>query len=818
MNQAFIILLLISQSFGVQLHNADKVEAYINKLIDDFEKTPRDYKFSSIITPPLTLDGLLNSEFFLPKVLLWSPQEHFGFEIKCPIHGTSLRPLKWTNTVSGKKDNSEARLIYDIQGNVILVQRLYQCTNGRAWHKLRSTSPDVLKILPGAIQAFFPVEIFQRSGCSRRLLQYIETQIVQGVSFLKISEGLAHLNLQEFCRLRNIYLIAANENNVPNNSSNCYEFYNNILFSFPSNDLIMNLFLEGFNRKKHLYEKEMNSLTATALSSDHTFKISRNVGVVRETDNKFVTQFKQLFIALNERGEVIAWKPTTTTAFSEIEDLLSDLKRRLDNKGNKLDIICVDDCCHVKNQYHRVFPNVDVKLDLFHACQRIVRTFPLTNALRKDIVRNFTQIFRQDQDQDKERRKHTPEKEKIEQTLNCFIERWEDIPSNPITRSTLTEIECLRNHIRKGCLSNIPPSFGTEKNEQLHRLLNRSLVSGATRISTELFVALLTILFYYHNKKIAASAHSCNRRIKPVVPIEAAMYGETSSEYEMECPISNTIESPTPENGISNDNCEVPVIHSSNKGEEPFIIIAETIKDVCNETVAGAILNSALNLQEMVENVEKKSCNRAWYTQDLIFLNSSSDMLVIKNESECNDPTINSHLTTLERHLAGFGLQLDRVPQDGDCAFRSVVRQLNKRAATDEVFQNHMASLQISADEDSAAFFLRQLFVNRLSKGETNNFICGATRERSQKIEEFRAKGVFDCDIGDLVMRVCSNILKVPIVVVTSNPAMAYVPFFPDEPQTKEPIYVAYHFYGAGHYDATNSITDGKKKVDTIRD
>ena len=88
-------------------------------------------------------------------------------------------------------------------------------------------------------------------------------------------------------------------------------------------------------------------VTATALSCNHTFKINRNIGLVREEDNKFITQFNQLFIALREKGEVLAWKPTKSTSFSEIEDVLLDVKTRLELADLKLGVICVDDCCHL---------------------------------------------------------------------------------------------------------------------------------------------------------------------------------------------------------------------------------------------------------------------------------------------------------------------------------------------------------------------------------------------------------------------------------------------------------------------------------------
>lgn len=54
----------------------------------------------------------------------------------------------------------------------------------------------------------------------------------------------------------------------------------------------------------------------TTISCDHTFKISKYIGARRESDNKFVKQFENLFIVLNERHEVIGWRLTRTTSFA----------------------------------------------------------------------------------------------------------------------------------------------------------------------------------------------------------------------------------------------------------------------------------------------------------------------------------------------------------------------------------------------------------------------------------------------------------------------------------------------------------------------
>ena len=49
-----------------------------------------------------------------------------------------------------------------------------------------------------------------------------------------------------------------------------------------------------------------------------------------------------------------------------------------------------------------------------------------------------------------------------------------------------------------------------------------------------------------------------------------------------------------------------------------------------------------------------------------------SDILTVEENSEIDDPTINSHTETLNRHLGGLNLEIDAIQPDGDCAFRSV--------------------------------------------------------------------------------------------------------------------------------------------------
>ena len=100
--------------------------------------------------------------------------------------------------VTLEKEGEMARLIYDLMGNVILVQTIYLCVNGRQRHKLRATTPDIHNVLPSYIKEYFPAVIFQRCSVSKTVIHFIDTEIVKGVIFLKISDSLASLNYREY--------------------------------------------------------------------------------------------------------------------------------------------------------------------------------------------------------------------------------------------------------------------------------------------------------------------------------------------------------------------------------------------------------------------------------------------------------------------------------------------------------------------------------------------------------------------------------------------------------------------------------------------
>ncbi|XP_027043108.1 uncharacterized protein LOC113671092 [Pocillopora damicornis] len=275
--------------------------------------------------------------------------------------------------------------------------------------------------------------------------------------------------------------------------------------------------------------------------------------------------------------------------------------------------------------------------------------------------------------------KEKPCKVKILQNLNIFLKRLDYVVVSPLTKETLEEIKRLKKHILNNCLSGIPPGFGTERNEQLHKLLNRSLLSGATRINVELVVAILAVLFYHHNSRTLLTKHKCNPRVGCALPIEEAL------EY-------HTLQ----EDGLISD------VNSSNYQQDTTVVAGE-IEDVHTEFVSRR----------------------------------------------------------------NFGLEIEEVVADGDCAFRNLVKQIYKLIAGNTLFKEHLESISLLKTEEKDTYHLGQLFVDEVLSGEEELELPKEddVETLQEKAEEFQSPGVYDKMRGDLVMKTSAQILQLPTMM-----------------------------------------------------
>ena len=241
-----------------------------------------------------------------------------------------------------------------------------------------------------------------------------------------------------------------------------------------------------------------------------------------------------------------------------------------------------------------------------------------------------------------------------------------------------------------------------------------------------------------------------------------------------------------------------------------------TIDDVCSEKVAEGILKAAKGIYDIISSLTENVLDRSFNADDLLLLNNIPAGLTmcyteeIEDEDDQCDPTVMEHVQSLSRNLGRFNLTTDAVPKNGDCAFRSIARMLSSVCDQKRPeISSHLNSIGLCRSEDEDTITLRNLFVDEILKcdEEILAFFPEQSKEEiTTKALQFRRQGVFDTAIGDLVMRVCAQLLRLPIMVVTSLNSLPCVPFIPTNPLSSRPIYVAFHYYGAGHYDSTRSL------------
>ena len=108
--------------------------------------------------------------------------------------------------------------------------------------------------------------------------------------------------------------------------------------------------------------------------------------------------------------KVVSWKLTTSTSDDEIRHLLQGVKSRLTREPI---YIILDDCCKSSNLYREIFGDVPIKLDVFHAIQRLAKCFPKAFPGRHWICNYLSLIVRQKDHYGEERLLDTAPKEEI---------------------------------------------------------------------------------------------------------------------------------------------------------------------------------------------------------------------------------------------------------------------------------------------------------------------------------------------------------------------------------------------------------------------
>ena len=212
---------------------------------------------------------------------------------------------------------------------------------------------------------------------------------------------------------------------------------------------------------------------------------------------------------------MVTWKLTKHMTFSNIEGHLISLRDRLSMQGKKLTEFYIDNCCSWRCKLQQVFgTELSVCLDVFHAVKRISDKIPKRHPLRHDCMKDLSVVFRDPADRGESRLMDTPSPPILVAQLEIFLRKWEKVEYNGwrvLSPTAIKEAQNQKKHMLNGCLSGIKPGRGTNRNEALHKELNK--IISSSRYGLELAFALFTSIFFQHNERISAKMEKRREKV-----------------------------------------------------------------------------------------------------------------------------------------------------------------------------------------------------------------------------------------------------------------------------------------------------------------
>ena len=773
--------------------------------------------------------------FLFPPILVWSPLQQFSPQLLsqlCPRCASEkieheLAPSGWTD---GSLSQFCPRLLYGMECNVFLISRIYKCQNE---HIILGHHPTIIQRLQDKhLHSVIPFRLWHRVGFTSSCIKYVEKELKNGISLQQIEQSLKSSRVERYyAQKMKFHQLLAHQSNCAHMQS-FPEVDNSPIdwwMDTPSRHSLASCFLLQFWENEPTYRYKMECVTLSTgawMSCDHTFKSVANIGLLRNFDNKWIKQYNGLFCTLNEFGEVMTWKLTKTLSFDNIKEPLAQLNERLRRQGKVLEEFYVDVCCSWRSKLKEVFGNqLKVKLDVFHAVQRITRVIPKRHPYHKECMQSLTFVFRQPSDHGIKRSKPTPTPLVLRRNLESFQKQWENISCDGkkvLPPTAIHEINCLLRHIDKGCLSDIEPGRGTNRNERMHRELNKLLSSS--RYGVELSYALLTSLFYVHNEKIRAEKEK--RIAKPIssvdyrnIPETIQRFGLLSEQQENdlvpvveECTnekvvISNLDYDTTGQHIYNFLHSEQVTSENDENESEGFELLREQCILILQQAVASFFI-----AKQMKSNTARIRESDIFFTSFVVSIKHLSNAATASSTFFPNPAlppdlaSCNPMIQHLQNVLESWNFQRIEVPGDGNCLFYAISLALVERIQHgDTQLHQTLTSLGLSSEDvkdvRSLARFLRQSVVHQWL-ANTDMYQGFATIDLSNEANTYLTDGEFSGELGDLMVLTLANILKTPITLFTSIPNLPVLCIVPTlEVSTAIPLYLTYIQTGPGHYD-----------------
>lgn len=735
-----------------------------------------DQLVTQVIHPPSAICTTevkpIPDDFLIPRVILWNPLLTFSFVFKnfgglrCASCNKLCETLYWND---GSSSQHQPRLIHDVEDFVLLVSAVYACEEG---HKILAHDERILRMLP--CKSMIPFILLHKIGFTTNFVNFCGSLCQSGMNFRSLESVIIHIRWQYHLSREQLYLCYVKHSSIASTNEECIRNFPSFqdfgMKYLPSDDIICKCFLSNFIEEECAFISAIQSVhPGEVLSFDHTFKIASNIGYLRD-DSKWVCQYDSAFIVFNGDGKVVTWQFTRGTGFDNVRSILKNVKER--PQSSSITTVYVDNCCQWRRKIQELFGSgVTVFLDIFHAVQRITRKIPKRHPFYAACVHDLRLVFRSPGDQGDRRTKPTPQSSELLKNMNAFTAKWKNISYDEqciLTKETLAEIEKLKIHVIKGCLSGIPIGGGTNKNEAFHRYINTFF--HKSRIGILLAYALMMTIICHFNTN---TKHNSKPMFKPIV-----LDSSTSEKKDLE------------KMGImdsSKNDSDLTWVQEDDDNDHDFILLEYIIR----------VSLSQLNMYKALKS-QTKTASQLWkYIPFMQMLPEScfQNLLSPLQESEV-------HKERLKNNITAWNFDLVPVQPDGNCFFTSIalslIQDINKcKSILDSINVDVNGPITVLSSK------LREVIVQEWlgpNRSDYEGFLIDQDKYEHEVLK-FLQDGHYNSDLGNTMPLAMASALNVSIVLLTSIPSSPV--FFVSPPTNSNLVlHLAFTSLGPGHYDA----------------
>ena len=362
----------------------------------------------------------------------------------------------------------------------------------------------------------------------------------------------------------------------------------------------------------------------------------------------------------------------------------------------------------------------------------------------------------------------------------------------------MNELEHLKIHMQKGCLSDIPNKFGTNRNENLHRSINHCLAGH--RLGVELAIALISVFFYSWNQK--RNGERNNSIIYSL--LRNSMTNTSTSLSRNTCfGIGTSGERKYSEQQLGTAfSCTQNVA----KAMQILKLIGQT-EHSPKESSCDSILEvlqcalSHLMLEESLDNLSKSHPKISRPSSMKMISHFSKQGMLVQEETV--------HSRCLANILDSFQLDSIEIEKDGNCLFSSIATYLLLyQTSLSGCLLEHMQIIGLSSTMSTSKIVerLRELLVHEwlTFKHVYYPFFAAIIPECDYEAEtkRFLHSGFFSSNLGDAMLYGLSSVLQLPLVVFTSIENWPHMTIHPRNniPVDSTPILLSFLHSGPGHY------------------